>query len=139
MHSKQSLEGYYLIDHHDSPGLPEAIAVKAGLPPNATKGHTTFESASITCHGCHALVILNPDRSRPRNYCKRHDHYLCDACAARLALSTEPCVSMNEQIEMIRHAAEAALVTDALPPSDVFQSPMIPVDQPPPAPPEIIT
>lgn len=66
MSSKRRQEGYLLIDHRNSPGMP--------LVP----GGTVFESATITCCHCQTVVILNPDRTRPRGYCQKCDHYICD-------------------------------------------------------------
>ena len=54
-------EGYLSIDHRA-----------------VSKGH--FESATSTCSHCQRVVILNPDRTRPRHYCPQCDNYLCDEC-----------------------------------------------------------
>jgi hypothetical protein len=80
MSSKRSLEGYMLIDNSNSPGVPDCVVVPHGLPPGA--GKIKFESATITCSHCECVVVLNPDRSRSRGYCKKCDHYICDACEA---------------------------------------------------------
>ncbi len=75
MKSKRSQEGYLLIDNRAgarAPATPGTPEIAAGA---------TFESATITCSHCHAIVVLNPDRSRDRHYCRRCDHYICDQCA----------------------------------------------------------
>lgn len=77
MKTKKSHEGYLLIDHRASPGItpdqiPSGIAV-----PICGEGQL-YESATITCSHCQATVILNPQRTRPRNYCAKCDHYVCD-------------------------------------------------------------
>jgi ribosomal protein S27AE len=82
---KRDREGYLLIDNRESPGVsPELVhqAGKAGETPIVTAGQL-FESATITCAHCNAVVILNPHRTRPRNYCAKCDHYVCDkpSCA----------------------------------------------------------
>jgi hypothetical protein len=57
-----------LIDHSNSPGIP---------------GRTgKLESATYTCSHCPRVVILNPNRSRPRGYCPGCNHYICDHCEA---------------------------------------------------------
>lgn len=59
MHSKRSHEGFLMIDDRCS---------GAGLQ----------ECATITCAHCHSIVVLNPQRTRERGYCRRCDHYVCD-------------------------------------------------------------
>lgn len=80
---KRQREGYLLIDHKDSPGVPEEMiqaAIKAGKPvPGGLRGGLTYESATVTCCHCNRIVVLNPDRKRPRGYCAKCDHYVCDS------------------------------------------------------------
>jgi hypothetical protein len=57
--------------------------VPQGMPPGS--GHGVFESATFTCSHCEAVVVKNPNRSRERTWCKKCDHYICDACGAELA------------------------------------------------------
>jgi hypothetical protein len=80
MLSKRSLEGYLMVDHRNSPGITEADLLTV---PKERRGEFQaqrglFESATIRCCHCGTMVILNPDRSRPRGYCSRCDHYVCD-------------------------------------------------------------
>lgn len=86
MTSNKIHEGELTIDHRASPGVPIELiraARAAGKDVIGVGGEgTLFESATITCVHCNAIVVLNPDRSRPRNYCRRCDQYICDACAA---------------------------------------------------------
>lgn len=70
MFSKRTLEGELLIDHRAGDGT---IAVPAGR---------RFEAPTITCSHCQAIVIVNPDRQRPRAYCRECDRYICDKCEA---------------------------------------------------------
>jgi hypothetical protein len=46
----------------------------------ACLGGRLFESATVTCAHCIRVVVLNPDRSRSRGYCRKCDHYVCDLC-----------------------------------------------------------
>jgi len=89
MPSKRRHEGYLLIDHRNSPGLPGALG-----------GTGIFESATITCAHCHVVVVLNPDRSRARGYCARCDHYVCDnpGCNAE-------CLPMNQILDELQEEA----------------------------------
>lgn len=63
--SKKSLEGYLIIDDRMS-------------------GGRMIEEGTLTCAHCHAIVRINPLRTRPRNYCAKCDHYVCDNAACLL-------------------------------------------------------
>lgn len=77
MFSKRSQEGYLLIDHRNSPGVPRDLMRQAGLDLAGAPG-AVFESATITCCHCNTVVILNPLRTRPRGHCRKCDKYVCD-------------------------------------------------------------
>jgi len=145
MKSLRSLEGVLLIDHRCSPGVPEAVCVSQGLPADAGKKETVWESATVTCNHCEVQVILNPDRSRPRGYCKACEHYLCDACESERFLG-KPCYPFKAKVQDYLEACdrgidpsvayEAILVRGEKPEgvvvldvvhqaSEVFQSPII--------------
>lgn len=71
-------EGYLLIDNRDSPGVPDDLVRASGREfANAPAGKM-FESATKTCCHCQTIVVLNPDRTRPRGYCRKCDNYVCD-------------------------------------------------------------
>jgi hypothetical protein len=78
-HSSRASEGYLFLDHSQSPGLPDDMAVAAGLPPGAGRG--LFESATIVCNHCPQMIVLNPNRTRERHYCSNCGRYICDVCA----------------------------------------------------------
>lgn len=61
-------EGYLLIDNRMSPGTAQVPEGKI------------LEAATATCSHCQRIVILNPDRTRERGYCRKCDHYVCDTC-----------------------------------------------------------
>lgn len=118
MHSLRSHEGYILIDHRNSPGVSDAIMVPQGLSPGAGKG--LFESATYTCPYCETVVIMNPDRSRPRAYDRKTDHYICDPCDA-LRLTGAVMKPMKQIADELTDRAAKAQA------SEVFQSPVISV------------
>ena len=108
MHSKRSHEGYLLIDHRESPGVPDALlrTIGAELPQGAGVG--MFEAPTITCSHCQTVLILNPLRTRERAYCQKCDHYICDGCGAALAASGV-CKPFRQLIEETQEqAAQAA-------------------------------
>lgn len=39
------------------------------------------EQATLWCGHCSTCFLPNPDRDRPREYCRSCDAYLCDPCA----------------------------------------------------------
>jgi len=78
---KRSKEGYLLIDNRESPGVPLELALQAekrGKPVPLAQGGKLYECATLTCAHCNRVVILNPDRKRPRGYCSKCDSYVCD-------------------------------------------------------------
>lgn len=81
MKSHRSHEGYLMIDHRASPGLPDDIARKTGLDPAQTREGKLFETPTLTCSHCKCSVVKNPLRQRERAYCRKCDHYICDYCA----------------------------------------------------------
>lgn len=86
MPSKREREDYLMIDHrHAGAPQPDALMMKAGLPVGSGRG--LFEAAIITCHCCQRKMVKNPQRTRPRHFCRKHDAYHCDDCAARVHLS----------------------------------------------------
>lgn len=80
-------EGYVMIDHRASPGLPEDVARRAGYDPSQCGEGKLFETKSLTCSHCKSSVIRNPLRQRERNRCaKCAGHYICDICAFKASL-----------------------------------------------------
>jgi len=98
MNSKRSHEGEFLLDHRNSPGIPDAVGIPWGLPPGAGRG--LFEGPSYTCSHCQFIVVLNPKRNRERAWCRGCDHYLCDSCGAERAL-TGKCKTYKQTIDEI--------------------------------------
>ena len=78
MSSLKRHEGYLLIDNRFGPGVSEEMVRASGKDAPIVGEGRMYESATITCSHCHTVVIINPDRSRPRNYCRKCDHYVCD-------------------------------------------------------------
>jgi hypothetical protein len=78
--SLRNHEGYLLLDHRNSPGVPDSVAVAMGLPAGA--GKQIFEAPTYTCKHCQRVVVMNPDRQRERAFCRGCNHRICDPCAA---------------------------------------------------------
>jgi hypothetical protein len=76
--SKRSKEGYLMIDHRATEGVADEIMVKDGLPVGAGRG--LFETPTYTCSHCMHVVVMNPLRTRDREYCRGCDSYICDGC-----------------------------------------------------------
>ena len=81
MRTKRSHEGYLLIDHRDSPGVPAHMvaAAKAAGKPVIDGGHGLYETGVLTCAHCQTVVLVNPLRARERGWCQKCDHYICDS------------------------------------------------------------
>lgn len=97
MKRKRDLEGYVEVDHSNSPGITAEQAASVGSK-SIVPGGTIFKSATITCSHCKAVVILNPDRSRSRGYCRGCDHAICDRCSLLMKLG-HPCRPFDKLIE----------------------------------------
>ena len=115
MNSLRSHEGYFLMDHRNSPGVPDSVVVQEGLLPGAGRG--VFESATFTCSHCQVVVVLNPDRSRDRGYCRKCDHLICDGCETAKAASGGDCNSFKRLVDV--------LLNNAAKGGEVSQSPVI--------------
>jgi hypothetical protein len=100
MQTKRSKEAYVLIDHRNSPGVSQEFIKANNLDAPAVGSGQVFESAMIVCHSCGNDVILNPDRSRPREWCWEHDAYMCDHCALVKKLSGS-CIPLVRKLEVI--------------------------------------
>ena len=101
--SKRSLEGALLIDNrHAPPPDPLQIAAFERLHgPVIGAGVTgVYESATLTCAHCHAIIVLNPARTRPRHYCPKCDAYVCDAPVCVLE-----CRPLNAVFDRLQNAA----------------------------------
>lgn len=105
MKSKRSHEGYLLLDNSVNQGVPEALVHQAGFPVGAARGK--FECATITCSHCQTVLIVNPLRTRPRAWCSKCDHYLCDACGMALH-QTGVCRTFKQVAEEVVEAAVKA-------------------------------
>lgn len=97
MFSKRSNEAYVLIDHRNSPGVSQEFVATNHLDVPAVGAGQTFESAITVCHCCGADIILNPKRTREREWCMEHDAYLCDSCALNRRL-TGSCVPLQKKL-----------------------------------------
>jgi hypothetical protein len=75
-------EGELLVDHRNSPGVPAELLVQFDLPLELSKHSKVAEFPTFTCKHCQTVVIMNPERTRQRNFCKGCNHLICDPCAA---------------------------------------------------------
>lgn len=96
MTSQRAYEGCLLLDHRDSPGIADAQLNALGLP--AGIGHGLQEVPTFTCRHCTAVVVMNAQRTRPREYCRQCDSYICDRCGA-IKAQTKQCVTWDQVVE----------------------------------------
>jgi hypothetical protein len=80
--------GYLLIDHRNSPELPPGVQ------------NQVVEMATYTCTHCNGVVIMNPERHRPREFCKGCNHMICDNCAA-IKVKTGICKTFSQVVDEI--------------------------------------
>lgn len=71
--------GWLTIDHRNSPGIPDSmapmVAAMGGVP---VPGSTVLEMDTWKCAHCDAIVMKNPDRTRPREVCRKCMKVVCD-------------------------------------------------------------
>jgi hypothetical protein len=96
MKSKRSQEGYLMIDHRYSPGIPDELLIPIGMPAGVGRG--LQEMTTITCSHCQTILIQNPLRTRERGYCPKCDHYVCDRCNA-IRIQTGQCKTWRQVVE----------------------------------------
>lgn len=79
MRWERALEGELLIDHRQSPGIaPEEMPAGIHAPGVVVGKGERYISATYTCPHCSTVVILNPHRNRPRNWCWHCNQRICD-------------------------------------------------------------
>lgn len=101
--SKRSKEGYLMIDHRAAHmPVPEEMLRQANLPLQAGKG--LFETPTYTCSHCQYVVVMNPQRTREREYCRGCDSYICDGCGA-LKKQGAPCKTYAQIVDEQLNAA----------------------------------
>ncbi len=83
MSYRRASDGYLMIDHRESPGLP-ALEQRTGLPVGAGR---ILETATYKCWHCQRIVVVNPLRVRERAHCSACDHDICDDCGTRQKLT----------------------------------------------------
>lgn len=106
MAGKRDREGYLLIDHRASPGVPPDIARQQGFDPHFMGEGQILEAPTMTCSHCTGCVVLNPDRIRKREYCQKCDDYICDACYALTQLSDYVHASYMKVSELLLNDGE---------------------------------
>ncbi len=98
--SKRKHEGYILVDHRESPGVPVDVTGPAGKNFISVAKGQTFESATVTCAHCNVIVVLNPNRTRERGYCQKCDQYVCDN-----PMCSQDCRSFNRLLDTLQEQA----------------------------------
>jgi hypothetical protein len=94
-------QGYLLVDHRASPGLPEDIARQCGYDPKLAGEGKVFEADTLTCAHCKTAVIKNPLRTRARAAChKCNYHYVCDLCAIEMRKADYVHAPFEAQVEI---------------------------------------
>jgi hypothetical protein len=99
--SQKSHEGYLMVDHRGSPGVPEASARRAGWEPVLVKKNSFSELKTLGCAHCNAVVIVNPLRTRERGHCYKCSRYICDYCTAAMRASDYQHRSFDELRDMV--------------------------------------
>lgn len=95
-------EGYFMLDHRASPGIPEELAVKLGYDPAFVGEGKMLEGATLCCCHCKGHVIKRPERTRERASCPKCSHkFLCDGCAAAARHPDYDHLPFEKQIDVV--------------------------------------
>lgn len=71
MPSLQRFNGELMVDNRASEGPIPGIGM-AGM----------VNLPTLSCRHCGGVWVINPDRTRAREYCRMCDKYICDGCHA---------------------------------------------------------
>lgn len=109
-------EGYLLIDHQASPGLTPEDFKKVGITEHGLKKlgldmkefgpGKRLERATKRCCHCGNQVFLNPEREKPRNFCRTCPpglDYVCDRKECHF-----DCAPYRKKLDKIREDLERA-------------------------------
>ena len=102
MKSLRSHEGYLMLDHRGGMAVPDELVIAQGLPAGAGRG--LFEAPTYTCKHCQRVVVMNPNRTRERAYCRGCDHLICDDCGAEKARTLQ-CKTFDQKVDEYLTAA----------------------------------
>lgn len=71
--------GHLVIDNRAAPSSPAAPGFMPGVG-----GGELFEADTYTCAHCQRIIIMHPQRTRPREVCFRCMAVVCDTAACQL-------------------------------------------------------
>ena len=95
-------QGYLMIDHRASPGLPADLAAKLGLDPKYCGEGKLYEADTLTCAHCKTSQIKNTLRTRERASCRKcNNHYICDFCAAGMLRPDYSHIPYEKKVELV--------------------------------------
>lgn len=103
MGSLRSHEGYLIIDNRGGPGVSEEMVRKSGKDVVNVGEGAVLEMSVLTCSHCHKQMMINPLRNRTREFCRKCNHYICDACGGIRKIDGGECRSLNDTIDRIQN------------------------------------
>lgn len=106
-HSERSQEGYFLLNHRNSPGLSPELMRRFYPELPAGAGRELVEAPAITCTHCQRGIVLNPKRTRRRERCWGCHRRICDLCYGVL-VETGTCKTFQRVIDDTLEAAARA-------------------------------
>lgn len=108
MSSLKRHDGEVMIDNRANGGAPVP-----GM------GNVRFlEAPTITCAHCAGVWMVNPLRTRPRNYCRKCDRYTCDACAVVASQPNYTHRSFKELADLV--TSEKAFIAGGTPSAPIL-------------------
>ena len=99
--------GYFMVDHRDSPGVSKELAQQAPDNPVPVGAGCLFESDINTCPHCQRVIVFNPGRTRPHDYCAKCDAYTCDTSPCNVVC--RPYLQYLDELDKLDQQASAQL------------------------------
>jgi NAD-dependent SIR2 family protein deacetylase len=90
MTSLKRFEGELVVDNRAGGAIP-------GVTPRFG------EFSTLRCWHCSAAYIKNPNRIRPREFCRKCNNYICDHCGAAAAKPDYVHRSFDELTDLVRN------------------------------------
>jgi hypothetical protein len=87
------------LKRHDGELQIDNRATGGAVPGFGNASH--YAAPTITCWHCKTVFMVNPLRTRPRNYCRKCDRYICDGCGAVAAQPDYQHRSFDQLAEMV--------------------------------------
>ena len=108
-------EGYLMIDHRASPGIPAEMARAMGFDPKLVGEGKIFEAPSYTCLHCRGAVWKDCFRVEPLGFCQKcGGGFVCDGCVKEAMQPLYKHISYDMRVDIALENAARGIVVPSL-------------------------